>query len=92
LKAISGLQLLEMAGSRRTPFAAAGRGELLHRSPGKRPESPARGRIREAFDTGLPCSPSPAQLRQDAGGCGQGGEPGRKLAVKEISEIIQGTA
>ena len=94
LKSISGLQLLEMGRVKENAFCCGGGGgnfftDLL----GSGPESPARGRVREAIDTGASvlavACPNCAKMLEDAA---KAENLEGKIAVKEISEIIQGTA
>ncbi len=94
LKSISGLQLLEMGRVRENAFCCGGGGgnfftDLL----GSGPESPARGRVREAVETGASvlavACPNCAKMLDDAV---KAENLEGKIAVKEISEIIQATA
>jgi Fe-S oxidoreductase len=94
LKSISGLQLMEMGRVKENAFCCGGGGgnfftDLL----GSGPESPARARVREAVDTGASvlavACPNCAKMLEDAAKAENLEE---KIAVKEISEIIQATA
>jgi Fe-S oxidoreductase len=91
LKSISGLQLLEMARIKENAFCCGGGGgnfftDLL----GSGPESPARARVREAVDTGASvlavACPNCAKMLEDAT---KAENLEGKIAVREISEIIQ---
>jgi Fe-S oxidoreductase len=91
LKSISGLQLLEMARIKENAFCCGGGGgnfftDLL----GSGPESPARARVREAVDTGASvlavACPNCAKMLEDAA---KAENLEGKIAVREISEIIQ---
>lgn len=93
LKSISGLQLLEMGRVKENSFCCGGGGgnfftDLL----GSGPESPARARIREAAETGASvlavACPNCAKMLEDAA---KAQNMEGKIAVKEISEIIQET-
>jgi Fe-S oxidoreductase len=94
LKSISGLQLLEMGRVKENAFCCGGGGgnfftDLL----GSGPESPARGRIREATETGASvlavACPNCAKMLDDAVKAENLEE---KIVIKEISEIIWPTA
>jgi Fe-S oxidoreductase len=91
LKSISGLQLLEMSRVKENAFCCGGGGgnfftDLL----GSGPESPARARVREAADTGASvlavACPNCAKMLEDAT---KAENLEGKIAVREISEIIQ---
>jgi len=91
LKSIPGLQLLEMGRVKENAFCCGGGGgnfftDLL----GSGPESPARGRVREAADTGASmlavACPNCAKMLEDAA---KAENLEGKIAVKEISELIQ---
>jgi len=91
LKSISGLQLLEMGRVKENAFCCGGGGgnfftDLL----GSGPESPARARVREAAETGASvlavACPNCAKMLEDAA---KAENLEGKIAVKEISEIIQ---
>ncbi|RPJ37034.1 MAG: (Fe-S)-binding protein [Deltaproteobacteria bacterium] len=91
LKSISGLQLLEMGRVKENAFCCGGGGgnfftDLL----GSGPESPARARVREAAETGASvlavACPNCARMLEDAA---KAENLEGKIAVKEISEIIQ---
>ncbi len=91
LKSISGLKLLEMGRVKENAFCCGGGGgnfftDLL----GSGPESPARGRVREAAETGASilavACPNCAKMLDDAVRAENLEE---KIVVKEISEIIQ---
>ena len=93
LKSISGLQLLEMGRVKENAFCCGGGGgnfftDLL----GSGPESPARARVREAAETGASvlavACPNCAKMLEDAA---KAENLEGKIAVREISEIIQGT-
>ncbi|MBP1723424.1 MAG: protein of unknown function cysteine-rich region domain protein [Deltaproteobacteria bacterium] len=93
LKSISGLQLLEMGRVKENSFCCGGGGgnfftDLL----GSGPESPARARVREAAETGASvlavACPNCAKMLEDAA---KAQNMEGEIAVKEISEIIQGT-
>jgi Fe-S oxidoreductase len=94
LKSIPGLQLLEMGRVKENAFCCGGGGgnfftDLL----GSGPQSPARGRIREAAETGASilavACPNCAKMLEDAA---KAENLEGRIAVKEISEILQGTA
>jgi Fe-S oxidoreductase len=91
LKSISGLQLMEMGRVKENAFCCGGGGgnfftDLL----GSGPESPARARVREAVDTGASvlavACPNCAKMLGDAV---KAENLEGKIAVREISEIIQ---
>ncbi|RPJ36592.1 MAG: (Fe-S)-binding protein, partial [Deltaproteobacteria bacterium] len=94
LQSISGLQLLEMGRVKENAFCCGGGGgnfftDLL----GSGPESPARARVREAAETGASvlavACPNCAKMLEDAA---KAENLEGKIAVREISEILQGTA
>jgi len=94
LRSISGLQLLEMGRVKENAFCCGGGGgnfftDLL----GSGPESPARARVREAASTGASvlavACPNCAKMLEDAV---KAENLEGRIAVKEISEIIQETA
>jgi Fe-S oxidoreductase len=91
LKSIPGLQLLEMGRAKENAFCCGGGGgnfftDLL----GSGPESPARARVRESADTGASvlavACPNCAKMLEDAV---KAESLEGRIAVKEISEIIQ---
>jgi Fe-S oxidoreductase len=91
LKSIPGLQLLEMGRVRDNSFCCGGGGgnfftDLL----GSGPESPGRARVREAAETGASvlavACPNCAKMLDDAA---KAQNLEGKIAVKDISEIIQ---